>query len=573
MSNYDELIKEVRKMKSRIDEIIKTDGITNKLLEYENPLNKVFNKINKFQLKSQDEMFILFNFYSAKSYIHLAKGWKFKAFNSFITALKFYLKYVGNLADQTKWNNLNYYFVLKNYILDRKIELFGNTKDNTFNDLVSCLKALIYTIQKVTLNVDIRNSVYDLIIETLFSTVSQSSELYSESHLKRSERIIELMKLFDSKNISDCQKGVLKSIEFVLLKRRLHFYLRKLVPSKLSVTSDIASIREEIKSLLKEMEETSNSELKLLRKSIRKNKKTEFRIFLAELDKYSVEYYKNLWLFSDFIKAFKSLEKIFTHIRKNITLLKTSKIFSHFTLEYEMLVIYYKFYLLIKEFKDFGNRKDILSWQKETSLKVANNLQNIITNYYKYRIPQGLERKLLIVERTTSGKFIEFIVLYLLKEFIEKDVELTKYLQQEHDGNIKDLFGVLTKVKHRSEIKWGYKIEGIESDIDILMEISATEKYGLFIKSGVLNNNDLKKIRQEIAVAEQIKLNKTFIVVDIAKNSRVIHKIGGIKQGKRIILVDIGDLLRILLKIVKREKKVEFELSQSGVLTYAGLYS
>jgi len=83
----------------------------------------------------------------------------------------------------------------------------------------------------------------------------------------------------------------------------------------------------------------------------------------------------------------------------------------------------------------------------------------------------------------------------------------------------------------------------------------------------------LKKIRQEIAVAEQIKLNKTFIVVDIAKNSRVIHKIGGIKQGKRIILVDIGDLLRILLKIVKREKKVEFELSQSGVLTYAGLYS
>ena len=211
---------------------------------------------------------------------------------------------------------------------------------------------------------------------------------------------------------------------------------------------------------------------------------------------------------------------------------------------------------------------------KVNSLKVAESLRGIANSYYKYKVAKNTERILLVAERATSGRFIEFIVLYLLKEFIEKNVKLTDHLQQEeHDKNLREFFHVLDKVKHKNSIKWGYKIKGVDSDIDILMEISTTEKYGLFIKSGILNSKDLGKIRKEIILGDQINLNKIFIAIDIAKSLHVVENFKKYLQDKDIVLVDVGDLLKTLLNVAKQEKDVEFELSRSGVLTYAGFYS
>ena len=69
------------------------------------------------------------------------------------------------------------------------------------------------------------------------------------------------------------------------------------------------------------------------------------------------------------------------------------------------------------------------------------------------------------------------------------------------------------------------------------------------------------------------KKNKIFIAIDIAKSLHVVENFKKYLQDKDIVLVDVGDLLKTLLNVAKKEKDVEFELSKSGVLTYAGFYS
>jgi len=572
-SQYYKLKDKLLNLKSSIEKTIQNKGLVDELVNYEQELNEVYTELTKLQLNPQDEKFISFNFYSAQSCIYLAKGWKFKSIKSYITALIYYLQYVANLSDQTKWD-LRYYIALKKFIISKtKIELFGNTSNNTYYDIMSELKRLVNTVREATLDETIRKSAFELIIDLFYSIVSHSSELYSENHLGRADKIIKLMELLGNENLDSYQQGTLRSTMFILLKRKLHFYLRRNIPSNHFNTSTNTDSQEEIKKLIDDMERISNLALKSFKKLNSLDEKINFRKFLSELDQLSVEYYKNLWVYEDFIKAFKSLEKIFTHIRKNLSFVYTPNIFTHFAIEYEMLINYYKLHLLSRDFEDFGNRKYIQPWQKDISLKVAESLRGIANSYYKYKAPKNAERVLLVAERATSGRFIEFIVLYLLKEFIEKNVKLTDHLQRKHDENLREFFNVLDKVKHKNGIKWGYKIKNVDSDIDILIEIPTTEKYGLFIKSGVLNNNDLGKIRKEISLGEQIKLNKIFIAIDIAKNLLGVENLKKILQGKDIILVDIGDLLKILLNVAKQEKGVEFELSRSGVLTYAGFYS
>ena len=119
----------------------------------------------------------------------------------------------------------------------------------------------------------------------------------------------------------------------------------------------------------------------------------------------------------------------------------------HFTLEYEMLANCYKLYLLIKEFEDFGNRKDILNWQRKTSLEVADNLRKIIGSYYKYRIPQGLERELLIVERATSGRFIEFNGVYCkMLGYTHEELKEQKSMDSVPHENINDVLAIKDKL-------------------------------------------------------------------------------------------------------------------------------
>ncbi|MDL1969741.1 MAG: hypothetical protein LWW94_01975 [Candidatus Desulfofervidaceae bacterium] len=572
-SSYDKLKNKLLNLKSSIDKTIQNKGLVDELVNYEQKLNEIYEKLINLQLNPQDKKFISFNFYSAQSYIYLAKGWKFKSIKSYIIALIYYLQYVANLSDQTKWD-LRYYIALKKFIISNtKIELFGNTKDNTYNGFMSKLEKLVNTVKEVTLDETIRKSAFELIIDLFYSILADSSELYSVNHLNRADKIKKLMELLGNENLDNYQQGILRSTIFILLKRKLHFYLRQKVPSNHFNASTNADSQEEIKKLIDNMERISNLALKSFKKINSLDEKINFRKFLSELDQLSVEYYKNLWVHGDFIKTFKSLEKIFTHIRKNISFVHTSNIFTHFAIEYEMLINYYKLHLLSRDFEALGNRRYIQPWQKDISLKVAENLRGIANSYYKYEIAKNTERVLLVAERATSGRFIEFIVLYLLKEFVEKNVKLTDHLQQEeHDKNLREFFHVLDKVKHKNNIKWGYKIKGVDSDIDVLIEISTTEKYGLFIKSGILNSKDLGKIRKEIILGAQIKLNKIFIAIDIAKNLRVVEN-KEFLQDKNIVLVDVGDLLKTLLNVAKKEKDVEFELSKSGVLTYAGFYS
>jgi len=151
-SSYDRLKNKLLNLKSSIDKTIQNKGLVDELVNYEQKLNEIYKKLINLRLNPQDEKFISFNFYSAQSYIYLAKGCEFDSIKSCITALIYYLQYVANLSDQTKWD-LRYYIALKNFIISNtKIELFGNTKNNTYDDFMSELEKLVNIVKGVTLD-------------------------------------------------------------------------------------------------------------------------------------------------------------------------------------------------------------------------------------------------------------------------------------------------------------------------------------------------------------------------------------------------------------------------------------
>jgi len=183
-SSYDRLKNKLLNLKSSIDKTIQNKGLVDELVNYEQKLNEIYKKLINLRLNPQDEKFISFNFYSAQSYIYLAKGCEFDSIKSCITALIYYLQYVANLSDQTKWD-LRYYIALKNFIISNtKIELFGNTKNNTYDDFMSELEKLVNIVKGVTLDKTIRKSAFELIVDLFYSILADSSELYSVNHLE-----------------------------------------------------------------------------------------------------------------------------------------------------------------------------------------------------------------------------------------------------------------------------------------------------------------------------------------------------------------------------------------------------
>ena len=79
-----------------------------------------------------------------------------------------------------------------------------------------------------------------------------------ELGLERADKIKELIELLGNENLNNYHQGILKSTLFILLKRKLHFYLRQKVPSNHFNASTNTDSQEEIKKLIDNMERISN---------------------------------------------------------------------------------------------------------------------------------------------------------------------------------------------------------------------------------------------------------------------------------------------------------------------------
>ena len=560
--SYDTLKHQLLQVKSSIDEIVSKKGIVEEIKTFESKLDDIYAKIIMLNINLYDKYFVAFNYYAPKSCIYLSKNQNFKAVISFLNSIFYFSLYLKKLKENTKWINSikKYYMPLLRY---QTLDLFGNTSKVQFEEIKEKLTEVIQAKQKLLGKV--KSELNRLIISFIFSLITQSSEIYTNEHMNNCLAVHKIINTLKDEDIDDFLKGKLYCAKFILLKKKLHYYLRNLVPkkNKQHFKEHLATekIEKEVKRVIDVMKKTANEEYKFFKKSEKVTKK----IFLAKLDKLVCEFYNLLWVHRDFIKALKKMGEIFSEIRKNIKLIRSSQIFWYFVQEYKLLNNYFKICLLKKDFENFGKNIAEKDWQREIALNISDELSRITKSYFKYIEPKSTDRELMIVERTVSGKFIEFVVFYLLREFIENNLNFSKVTHNLSDSDLKEFFSILSKIKDKKEIIWDFKVKNFDSDIDIFI----SNKYGVFLKSGILNNADREKIFEEIKLSETLRLEKVFIIIDIAKNIEFVRKL----EKFEVILLDIGDFLRVLLDIATKNKSISFNLSKSGVLGYAGFYS
>lgn len=568
--NYEQLRNKLLEIKKTIDNEIKNKGISSDLLRYENKLDSIWEEIYSSTVNEQNKRFITFNYYAPKTYILLAKGYKFEAVNSFCCAISNYVQYL-NYIDNPNFNRwtLEYYRSLSLHLVNSNIELFGNAPIRNVKEILNSLKDTISIKLK---HPNFKKDVDRVLSNFLFSLVAKSSSdtkssgIYSNQHLEISKKIKQLTLHFAKDD--DMINGIVKSLEFNLARKELYYYLRQLVPKE-GRDIDRTSIYENIKDIIKEMKTVARDEIKFFKKLTDDvEEDISFKKFLAEIDELSSKYYESLWIKKDLIEAFKKLESIFSKIRNNWQKIITPDIFSHFTQEFVFLNNYFKLLLLKRDFEKFGESLAEKEWQKEVAIRVRDSLNKIATEFFKYGILSSLHRKLLIVEEASSGKFVEFVVFYILREIIlnKNKVELKNIIKNIPNQSIRDFLSILNEVKDISQIQWNYKISNKSSDIDIL--ISA--KYVVFFKTGILDSKDRNKILEEIELAQHLNSKRIYQIIDIAKNLDIVRKLSN--KYPNVNLIDIGEFLRTLLDIAKN-KKISLELTKSSVLSYAGFYT
>lgn len=551
--------------KEKIDEIVRQNGISSKILNFESNLKNSYENAKKNTNNSSNVEFISFNYFVPQTYILLAKGYKFKTISSFCESIFHYIKYINsiNKPDFNRWN-LRYYSSLSFHILNSDIELFGNTNRNF---VVEILNSFRNTLLTPSTHSNFKTNVDGFLSDFLFSLVTKSSEIYTEEHLEISKQIEKLTSSFIKND--NLVNATLESLKFILAKKKLHYYLRKLVPkNNRDERDDENKIYENINKIVKEMETIANNELKFYKKVGDGNKKIKFKKFLAEIDVRTCEYYKSLWIEKNLIKTFKKLENIFSEIRANWQNIFTPNIFSHFVQEFVFLNNYFKLLLLARDFQKFGESLAEREWQKEVSIRCAELLNEIASQFFKYGTQTSLERKLLIVEEASSGKFVEFIVFYILKEIATHKIE-GKIIANIQNQGIRDILNIVNETENTSQIKWNYRIPNEKPDVDILIS-NKYGKHGIFLKTGILDTKDKEKIKEEINCSLRQNLEKVYQIINIAKNLDVAKEL--IKE-QNVTLVDVGEFLEVLLDIAYNNKKIALELSKSSVLSWAGFYS
>jgi hypothetical protein len=348
-------------------------------------------------------------------------------------------------------------------------------------------------------------------------------------------------------------------IEFILLKREFHYYLRKILknekPDKLK-----------LKKVIKQMETTAGTEKNKFKK-VSNKKDIDWKKFLSEIDRLTVEYYNTLWLQNDLIEAIKCLEQIFSKIRDNLNIISTHSMFKYFVNEFLFLQNYLKLLLVANDFKDFAQKNGVYEWQKKLSEDISNEIVSIANKNFKYNIPRDIRRSLLIVEESVAGKFLEFIIFYLLKELININnksqalPKLNEILNEIRNDDIRNFMELVLNSKPE-EVRWSHKTSDIEIDIFI------SGKYAIFLKTGIIGKSDIKSIQKELKVSKNYKV---FYLLDIAKNLDALKDINSLRDNQ-IKLIDIGVFLDEIYEFAKKVG-VQMELPKSSIKSLTGFHS
>jgi len=547
--NYEKSKDEFLKIKNQIDDEINKHGITKNLLNYEKDLENSYQKVKRMCRNKQDKRYIDFNYFPCRACISLAKGYHYVALKEWLEGFKNFIEYTNEVKNANKWEEgIDYYRSRLSRILQNRIEIFGNLSAQEFDKIIDTFKN---TINAISTTNSLLIKIHETLIEAIDSIVANSTEIYTEEHLSRKEKLVDLLKKFENEN--NYIIGMKSRIEFILLKREFHYYLRKILknekPDKLK-----------LEKVINQMETTVGMEKNKFKK-VSNKKDIDWKKFLSEIDRLTVKYYNTLWLQNDLIKAIKRLERIFSEIRNNVNIISTSSMFKYFVNEFLFLQNYLKLLLVANDFRDFAQEDGVYEWQKKLSEYISNEIVSIANKNFKYNIPRNIRRSLLIVEEYAGGKFLEFIIFYLLKELINHKCQALLKLNEIRDSNIRKFIKLVLNSKPE-EVRWSYKT----SDIDIDIFISG--KYAIFLKTGIIGKSDMISIQEELEVSKNYKV---YYLLDVAKNLDVVKDINSMRDNQ-IILIDIGVFLDEIYEFAKKVG-VQMELPKSIIKSLTGFHS
>ncbi len=560
---YGELRKELLRIGGLIISEIKDKGVTTTLLNFEEDLEKTFLCFKNVNISASDTNFINYNYFGPKTYLLIAKKDIFKAVVSFSQAIKNLVEHSNNVTKiSSLMASLKYYYSLSNHLTSFGIELFGGTINNNVRDFFDSLNRILSVKSKYD---KFQEEIEALTGHFVFKVVTSLKECYSNSHISTAEALELIIENF--KCSDNLAKGLKTASQFVLSKKKLHFWVRQLVPKDgMEEADNSETIYENISKIVETMEFLANEEIKAFKKAFKENENPDikFKKFLSEIDVLSVAYYKALWVDKDLNLTFKKIGLIFGAIRRNWQLIPTPSMFLHFVEEFVFLSNYFKLLLLEEDFRNFWEKMAQKSWQKEVSQTVEKNLCRLREQFFKYTHEDSKDRELLVVEEASSGKFVEFIIFYLIREIIEKKIKLAGFIGNFQKQEMKEIFNIIDNVEDKNDIEWNYPLKN--TDVDILIE----KKYGLFIKTGILGGSDRASISKEIEVAKEHRIKKIFQMFEIAKNLDTVKKIC---EDKNIIIVDVGEFLNELLKIAYQRDEISLKLSKNSIFSWAGFYT
>jgi hypothetical protein len=552
--NYEKSKNEFLKIKNQIDDEIKKHGITKNLLNYEKDLENSYQKVKLMCWNEQDERYINFNYFPCKACISLAKGYIYKPLKEWLIGFKNFIEYTNEVKNANKWEEgIDYYRSRLSRILQNRIEIFGDSSAQRFDEIDEIIDAFKNTINAISTTNSLLIKIQETLIEAIDSIVVNSKEIYTEEHLSRKEKLVDLLKKFENGN--NYIIGMKSRIEFILLKREFHYYLREILKNK---KPDELKLRE----VIKQMKRTAGTEKNNFKK-VGDRKDIDWKKFLSEIDGLTAEYYDALWLGGNLIEAINRLERIFSKIRDNLNIILTASMFQHFVNEFLFLQNYLKLLLVAKDFKDFAQKDGVYEWQKKLSEDISNEIVSIAEKNFKYdiSISQNVRRSLLIVEESLAGKVLEFIIFYLLKELINHKSQALLKLNEIRNDDIRNFMELVLNSKSE-EVRWSHRFSDIEIDIFV------SDKYAIFLKTGIIGSSDRKRIQKELEVSKKYDV---FYLLDIAKNLDVVRSISS-RYDNQITLIDIGVFLNEIYEFAKKVG-VQMELTRSSIKSLTGFYS
>lgn len=539
-------------IKQKIDKTVESQGIVFALSNQEGELDLAFSKCKKSFITPQDRNFLCFNYYPCKAMITLSKGWKYKSLIECLEGYKFLLSYIKNISSPQKWlKSFDYYRSRLKIITNRHLEIFGNTGNKQVGEILNHFEEIINLGLNLPQEIDKR--CLETILEVIKDIILKSSEIYTEEHLNRKREIINLLNKVPI-NDDYVIGGTVYQINFILSKKHLFFLLRDLIPHR---KRRKCTLEAKIRSLINELKNISGKEKNIFNKT-----DDEFKKFLAKIDVFTANYYNQLWISKNLINAVKILEDIFKEIRKNIKLISSFSLFDYFINEYLFIINFIKLLLIKKDFEDFSSKTN-MKWQNQLAQNVKESLEKSI-KYFKFSPATIESRKLLIIQEEITGKFMEFMTFYLLKEIAFKILKENELKNKVSSQKI-EINEILKLIKECSnpdvDIQLNKQQNG--TDIDVLIK----SKYAIFIKTGIISGSDKTKIKNELEVATKAKYNP-YVILDIGKNFSVVNFLNKLNKDS-VKIIDVGEFFEEIYRI-SQDLKILIGLSRSAIKSFAG---